>query len=141
MAAMIVLSKLETLRRCLQRIKDKVPDNSDILLADYDLQDIVSVNLERAVQACVDIAAHLLARLDITPPATMAESFDKLHEAGVIDQQVFERMTKAVGFRNITVHEYEKIDWLIVYKIATEHLVDFENFARQVKRWADEKGE
>ena len=138
---MIVLNKLETLRRCLQRIKDKVPENSTILIADYDLQDIVSVNLERAVQASVDIAAHLLARLDIMPPATMAESFEKLHKAGIIDQQVFERMTKAVGFRNIAVHEYEKIDWLIVYKIATEHLVGFENFARQVKCWADEKGE
>lgn len=41
-------------------------------------------------------------------------------------------MQKSVGFRNISVHEYQSIDWLIVFKIITEHLVDFEKFAREV---------
>ena len=124
---------------CLQRIREKVPADSALLLGDYDLQDILTVNLEHAVQATVDIAAHLLYRLDVAPPATMAESFDKLYRAGVIDTNVFERMTKAVGFRNIAGHEYQKIDWLIVYKIATDHLIDFEDYARQVKTWVDQQ--
>ncbi len=39
-------------------------------------------------------------------------------------------MRKAVGFRNIAIHEYEKINWAIVYSIATERLSDFKVFAK-----------
>ena len=46
----VVEQKLESLRRCLQRIETKCPAEVDALLTDYDLQDIVSLNLSRAVQ-------------------------------------------------------------------------------------------
>ena len=53
-----LLNKIASLKRCIQRIKDKVPENSRILQDDYDLQDIVSVNLQRAVQVCVKNSAE-----------------------------------------------------------------------------------
>jgi uncharacterized protein YutE (UPF0331/DUF86 family) len=40
------------------------------------------------------------------------------------------RLRKAVGFRNIAVHNYERIDWAIVYAIARNHRGDFQEFAR-----------
>ena len=46
-------------------------------------------------------------------------------------------MKKAVGFRNIAVHNYESINWAIVFAIATEHLKDFEEFAAAVARLSD----
>jgi uncharacterized protein YutE (UPF0331/DUF86 family) len=42
------------------------------------------------------------------------------------------RLRKAVGFRNIAVHSYQSINWDIVHAIATDHLEDFEEFARAV---------
>jgi uncharacterized protein YutE (UPF0331/DUF86 family) len=65
----------------------------------------------------------------------MAESFDRLHHLQVISDETRVRMKKAVGFRNVFVHEYQSIDWLIVYKIIREHLGDFKDFARQVHAW------
>ena len=56
----IVEQKLESLRRCLQRIETKCPADAATLVADFDLQDIVSLNLSRAVQLTVDIGAHLI---------------------------------------------------------------------------------
>ncbi|AJF06498.1 type VII toxin-antitoxin system HepT family RNase toxin [Geoalkalibacter subterraneus] len=135
---MILLTKLDALQRCLARVKAKTPENAAILQQDLDLQDIISVNLERAVQSCVDIAAHVIAQHNTTAPSTMAESFNRLHDLGVISENTAERMKNAVGFRNISVHEYQKIDWNIVYRIITEHLDDFKDFARQVLKWADE---
>lgn len=95
------------------------------------------MNLERAVQVCVDISAHILAQHNAPAPSTMAESFECLHAMGVISEHSAVRMKNAVGFRNISVHEYQKIDWHIVYRIITEHLDDFKDFARQVLTWAD----
>jgi uncharacterized protein YutE (UPF0331/DUF86 family) len=50
----------------------------------------------------------------------------------VISTELAERLRKAVGFRNISVHEYEKIDWEIVYSICTKHMKDFREYAAGV---------
>jgi len=132
MAATVIEEKLESLRRCLARIRLKRPDSAEALKADLDSQDIISVNLTRAVQLCVDIAAHVLTTTDLPPPDTMGESFERMASAGMISEALAERMKAAVGFRNIAVHSYRQIDWDIVQAIVTEHLDDFESFARQV---------
>lgn len=62
----------------------------------------------------------------------MAEAFVALAREGVIDENLAERMCKATGFRNIVIHEYEKINWAIVYSIATKGLDDFRLFAKAV---------
>ncbi|MCL7943641.1 hypothetical protein [Marinobacter sp. ATCH36] len=54
----LVAQKLESLRRCIQRVESRLPEDLDALLVDLDAQDIVSLNLTRAVQMCVDIASH-----------------------------------------------------------------------------------
>ena len=130
----VVEQKLESLRRCLQRIKEKCPPSADILARDLDAQDILSLNLSRAVQLCVDIGAHIIAGKNVPPPATMGQTFDALAELGIIGEELASRMMNAVGFRNITVHNYEAINWQIVHAIATRHVGDFADFARAVLR-------
>jgi uncharacterized protein YutE (UPF0331/DUF86 family) len=132
----VVLHKLESLRRCIKRVEDKTPATCQELVDDYDLQDIIVLNLERAVHISVDIGLHIISDLEIPPPETMAETFVVLEKAEVLDRAVAERMGKAVGFRNTAVHAYQELDWHIVFKIATLHLDDFKDFARQVMKSA-----
>lgn len=128
--AKIVGEKIESIRRCLERIHARCPDTPDQLAEDIDAQDIVSVNLTRAVQLAVDIAAHRIAVSGQRPPATMGESFDRLAEAGIIELDLARRMKSAVGFRNLSIHSYRKIDWHIVHAIAQRAAKDFKEFAR-----------
>jgi uncharacterized protein YutE (UPF0331/DUF86 family) len=72
----LVENKLESLRRCIRRIETKCPDQAETLTGDYDVQDILTLNLARAVQLCVDIAMHVVASSEESPPDTMAASFD-----------------------------------------------------------------
>jgi len=125
----VVEQKLESLRRCLKRIDAKCPTDASVLSADFDLQDIVSLNLSRAVQLCVDIGAHLISGMDVPPPDTMGKTFDILAKAGVLNVDLALRLKKAVGFRNIAVHNYEAINWHIVHSIVKNHLDDFTAFA------------
>lgn len=133
----IVLSKLESLRRCIQRIQDKTPPSCHLLIEDYDLQDIIALNLERSVQLCVDIGLHIISDLEVPVPDTMAKTFVVLEQANCLDGEVTDRMIKAVGFRNTAVHAYQEIDWNIVYCIITEHLDDFRAFSRQILSFMD----
>ena len=133
----VVLNKLESLRRCLQRVQDKTPASVDLLVEDVDLQDIIVLNLERAIQTSVDIGLHIISDLEVPVPETMAQTFDVLKKAGCLEAATAERMAKSVGFRNTAVHAYQEIDWDIVYCIITEHLDDFREFARQIIDLAD----
>lgn len=90
------------------------------------------INLSRAVQLCVGIAAHLLACSLQPVPATMGESFVSLARIGVIDVELAGRLRHAVGFRNIAVNSNETIEWDIVFALSGEPLSDFEQFAAQV---------
>ena len=128
----MIVEKLESLRRCVQRVSEKCPPDAEALLLDFDLQDIIALNLSRAVQLCVDIGTHFIADLEVQPPDTMGKTFDTLSDAGVIDEVLANQLKKAVGFRNTAVQNYEPVDWAIVHSIALNHLDDFSNFARIV---------
>ena len=133
----VVVEKLESLRRCMIRIETRRAATLDALLTDLDLQDILSFNLTRAVQISVDLAAHLVADLDIAPPSTMAESFRVLGTEGILEEDLADRLAGAVGFRNVAVHAYQSIDWAIVHAISHRHVEDLRSFAAAVTRHAD----
>ena len=131
----IVLAKLESLRRCVGRIQEKAPAHVELLKTDYDLQDIISGNLKRAVQISVDIATHILSDTDTEPPQTMGEVFLAFSAANIISEELAERLRKAVGFRNIAVYEYESINWEIVYSTCTINIEDFRSYAANVLKY------
>lgn len=128
----LIAQKLESLRRAVQRIETRRPASAEALSNDFDAQDILAVNLTRAVQLCVDIAAHVLAETNTPAPDTMGQAFDGLVASGHISAGLAMRLKKAVGFRNIAVHSYQAIDWNIVHHITHERLDDFVEFARVV---------
>ena len=84
MDSLVIKTKLESLRRCLDRTESKKPITLEGLLQDIDTQDILALNLERSVQLCVDIANHILSSLDDAPAMSMAESFERLSEKKII---------------------------------------------------------
>jgi uncharacterized protein YutE (UPF0331/DUF86 family) len=125
----VIEQKLESLRRCLARVRQKTPSSAAELERDPDAQDVLTLNLTRAVQLSVDIGTHLIASSDQPAPDTMGQAFDVLAGMALIGPELALRMKKAVGFRNIAIHNYEAIDWQITYLIATRHLEDFSAFA------------
>lgn len=133
--AQLLTEKSETVLRCLQRVRQKKPAQLGQLLTDIDAQDIIVLNLERAVQACVDVAAHIVAHTALPAASTMADSFLSLQHAGILDENLARRMVKAVGLRNLLVHQYKAIDWNIVWAVLEKHLDDPVAFIAAVQKW------
>jgi uncharacterized protein YutE (UPF0331/DUF86 family) len=125
----LIAEKLETLRSSIKRIESRLPQSIDVLRSDHDIQDIITLNLTHAVQLCVDIAAHIIAETEAKPPSTMAETFEVLATLGILTSDLANRMRKAVGFRNVAVHNYQAVNWDIVYSICAHNLQDFKSFA------------
>ncbi len=83
----LLKEKTDTVVRCLERVRLKSPPNLELLNSDIDAQDIIILNLERAIQAAVDIASHMIAYTPLPPAATMAESFQCLEVLVWVDGQ------------------------------------------------------
>ena len=128
----VIGEKLLSLNRCLERVKLHTPANVEALQNDFDAQDIISLNIQRAVQISVDIAAHILAEQLHEQTPTMAETFLALSRHGLLDSQLASRLAKAVGFRNIAVHEYNTLDMNILYSIITKEIGCFYEFSDTV---------
>ena len=129
----LIDEKCDTILRCLQRIDKNKTQTLTELRLDADRQDIIVLNLERAVQACVDVASHFIAFSSFPAPPTMSDSFDLLQMQGLISSTLALRLRKAVGLRNILVHEYTKIDWTILWIVLENHLCDFKDFVIQIR--------
>jgi len=130
----VINAKLESLGRCVARIEGKTPATAGALAEDIDAQDIIALNLERAVQLCVDIGSHMLLDHSVPSPDSMAGVFGAMGKAEILSAALARRMAKAVGFRNLAVHEYASMDWGIVYAIVTTRLQDFRDYAREIVR-------
>ena len=129
---MIFDKKVDSILRCLNRIDDRIPESESAFLRDYDAQDVVILNLSRAVQLCVDIATHILSTTNQPVPAMMAEAFVSLERIRIISPEIADKMKKSVGYRNVAVHNYDDIDLSITYDIAHKHLSDFKEFIKQI---------
>lgn len=137
MDPLIIAEKLESLRRCIKRLEDKKPSSVELLIQDPDIQDILVLNLTRAVQLCVDIGSHIISESEETAPQTMGDVFEILEKLGAISSKTCLQLKKAVGFRNVAVHNYEVINWEIVNAICEKSLDDFRAFAKEISQLDD----
>lgn len=126
----LIISKADSVTQHLKRVNERISPNADGLLQDDDLRDIVLFNLQMAIQNCIDIAAHIISEEGIGVPESNSEMFDLLEQNGHLDPDTAQKMIKAVGFRNLIVHEYSALDLQQVHKIARSDVKDMENFLR-----------
>ena len=128
----VVLNKIQTIERCLKRIREEYVGSEDVFEENHTKQDSVILNLERASQASIDIATHIIKTKRLGLPNTSRELFDMLLDAKIITNDTCRQMQGMVGFRNIAVHDYQNLNIEIVVAIAEKHLGDFEGFVREV---------
>lgn len=84
MDKLILQEKLEALRNCIRRIELRRTVTIDELRDDADRQDIIALNLTRAVRLCVDMATYVIADSNEPAPQTMGQAFDSLARLGVV---------------------------------------------------------
>jgi uncharacterized protein YutE (UPF0331/DUF86 family) len=135
----VIDARLRELSRRLRRVEAKQPASVRQLAADEDLQDILTRNLELAIQTCIDIAYHLCGARGVVP-ATAADAFAQLVKLELIERSLAQRLQRAVGFRNVLAHEYTEVDWKIVMRVMRTDTRDLAAFGKAVVRTLEEAG-
>lgn len=126
----ILLQKKAGVERCIKRARDCYGAPSDKPFAeDYDKQDVIVLNLQRACEQVLNMANHVIRVQKLGLPADSAESFTLLMRAGVIDSGLEKKLRGMVGFRNTVVRQYRDIDYGLVEDIIKKHADDLITFA------------
>ncbi len=128
----LIARKLERIENYLGQIRSKKDPGIKSFKKDKDLQSIILFNLIQAVQACIDMGAHIISDAGWETPSSQAEIFEILTKHKIITKARAEKMIQMVGFRNRIVHEYEKTDLVIVHAVWTKHSTDMERFCRTI---------
>jgi len=129
--AEVLDARLRELSHRLKRLAAKKPASLRRLLEDEDLQDIVARNLELAIQACIDIAMHVCGAHAIVPDSSGA-AFSALAEKKLIPRALAQPLRRAVGFRNVLVHDYVEVDWKVVQRVNEHDTADLAAFGKAV---------
>jgi len=130
MADDVCLNKVAIIERCMDRVRDEYRAAGGNLAQDLTRQDSVVLNLQRACEAAIDLAMHVVSRRRLGVPQESREAFDLLRDAQIIEPDLAARLSRMVGFRNIAVHDYQKLDLAILTSIIAHHRNDFTEFAK-----------
>jgi uncharacterized protein YutE (UPF0331/DUF86 family) len=130
MADDVLLNKAAAIERAVGRARQEYDGDDANLLQNQTRQDAIILNLQRACESSIDAAMHLVRVHRLGVPQETREAFDLLERAGRLDSSLATRLRKMVGFRNVAVHDYQKLNLDVVRSILVERLDDFLEFTR-----------
>ncbi len=98
----------------------------------------VKYSFVTAIEGCTRAAQHVISSAGLGMPQSNADALRLLGKNDVIEPELAEAVARAVGFRNILVHEYVEVDDSVV--VANLSLLpDLDAFVVQLAGWAAQK--
>ena len=124
----LILRKLAELEELLTQVKEYENVAVEQYQRDWRIQRIVERTLQMMIETCADIAGHIISDRGYRIPTSYSDTFRVLHENRILKSDLFETMEKMAKFRNIIVHQYDRVDAEIVIGILRKNLNDFLNY-------------
>ena len=128
----VLMNKAATIERCVARAREEFDHDPTTFETNFSRQDAAVMNIQRACEAALDMGNHVIRRDRLGLPQSARDVFEILVQANWIDQALADSLKRMVGFRNIAVHDYQKLLLPITVKVITEHLIEFLQYSEQM---------
>jgi uncharacterized protein YutE (UPF0331/DUF86 family) len=128
----LLLRKALSCRNRIVKLRAALPAVPEDILRDERLEAFVSFQLFLLIQDVIDLAAHLIAARGLGLPGSHRESFESLHDAGLIDATSASEMAALASLRNRIAHTYGTLDPARMAREAPVGLQAVERFLDQV---------
>lgn len=130
----IVINKVQSIQRCILRAREERRLAGPDFATDYSRQDAAILNIMRACEQAIDLANYVIKTYKMGVPASSVESFELLADQAVIPPALARNLRGMIGFRNIAVHQCQRLDLAIMETIIAVGLDDLLRFGDAV--WA-----
>ena len=132
----IVINKIQSIQRCITRARAEFNADPDGFATNFTRQDAAVMNVLRACEQGIDLANHLIKTHKMGIPTSSSESFALLAEQNVIDNDLRQKLINMVHFRNMIVHQYQKMDIAIVQAVIETGLDDLIQLGDAIMDWS-----
>jgi len=123
----VILNKIEIIKKCIRRVKEEYDCNPKNL-ENYTKQDSITLNIQRACEAVIDLGMHVIAERGLGIPQASRDTFEILQDNRIITPEMCERLKAMIGFRNIAIHNYQRVNLKIIHAIIEKNLKDLLSF-------------
>ncbi len=130
----VVINKVASLERCIERIRAVYSGTDANLYQNLTAQESILLNLQRACEVFTDLTIHVVRKRKLGVPQDSREAFDLLQTHALLDELLATAMKRMVGFRNVAIHEYDKLNLDIVKSIIATRLDDILTFGKHILR-------
>lgn len=124
--------RFEALREYLSVLEDLKSITALEMESDLVKRGAIERYLQLAIEACIDIAELIISDQRFPTPATSREAILIVGRENILDKDFAEHFSEAVGFRNILIHDYVKIDYQKLHGYLQNNLSDFHRFIKEV---------
>ncbi len=134
-----IVAKLERMDEYLAYLKEIQKVNKKVFLGDFHFFGLAERYLQLVIEVVLDTAKLVLIVEGLKRVETNSDVFEVLAEKGVISKKLLLKISAIGAFRNILVHDYEKLDREIVYDKLKKNLDDFSDFKKEVLKFLKKK--
>jgi uncharacterized protein YutE (UPF0331/DUF86 family) len=127
------------LERILADIKANICDLRDagditweVYRTDKRARRYIERTLHITIEACIDVAQHIISDEGLREPMSYRDTFVILAEHGILRATDLPKFENIASFRNLIVHYYERIDDAVVFGVFKENLSDFDLFVDRI---------
>ena len=127
------------MERCLIREKEVYNDNIENL-KDFTKQDAITLNIQRACEAALQLAMHIISEERLGLPQSSEHAFDRLLAEDIISERIVTRLREIMEFKNSAVRHYPSSLNLDRMKSTIEnHLDDFTVYKKEILNYQHSK--
>ena len=142
MVNLILIERILTdIRSHVKDLVDATDITWEIYKTDKRSRRFVERTLHVLIEACIDVAQHIIADENLREPVSYRDTFTILAEKDILQSSDLERFESMASFRNLLVHYYERVDDEIVYGIFKQNLSDFDLFVERIVKYLERIGE
>jgi uncharacterized protein YutE (UPF0331/DUF86 family) len=123
----VILNKTEIIKRCISRAKEEYDCNPKNL-ENYTKQDSIILNIQRACEAVIDLGMHVIAEKGLGIPQTSRDTFEILQDNRIITPEMCKLLKAMIGFRNIAIHNYQRLNLKIIQALIEKDLKNLLSF-------------
>ena len=135
----VIESLCISIRGSLKELSDAQDIDWNKFVKDNRSRRFVERLLQIAIEAMIDIGHHIISDEGFREPQSYRDVFKVLTENGILSEDDLPKYEKIASFRNILVHQYEKIDDSIVYGIFKNNHKDLEEYVAYILSWLEKR--
>ena len=109
----------------------------ETFLNDLQIHLIAERLYEVLAQIMLDVCTHIISVKQITAPSTNAECMNKLVTLNIIDNDFAKVLTNLIKMRNRIVHQYDDINYEILFSSLKRISTDFITFKNKILTYLD----